>query len=251
MWHLLQPRVVDVVLDYSSAGLGRPLGRALRCDGITLVNSLEAVDSEDDPVQVLVCSGCGQTHCEPGGWVSFRRLGHWVAWIPAFDRMEKSRGAAVEYHPPDYVRNRGVPLLEPGVQAVLKYEVPALFDVAGIREITAHEDEAVRLLQFQAPASALGSFPQDVAISRSRFLATNAGVLEPALTLLDRAVQRGFACRSSLRPMPADGELNPVEFIIDAPGYPTWSPIATTNDRHTAAAALTFWPAPAMRLPDA
>ena len=89
MWSVEVIATVPVELDFSSSGQGRRSATAIEAAGVRLFNAIELVDVESAATQVEVWECCGVSHCSPGGWVAFRRIGDKVVWIPAWDEMAK------------------------------------------------------------------------------------------------------------------------------------------------------------------
>ena len=73
MWKINSLEIKPAILDFSSSEQGKREVSRLLSDGIELINAIELVDWDSEDTQVLICEECGYVHCEPGGWVSFRR----------------------------------------------------------------------------------------------------------------------------------------------------------------------------------
>lgn len=66
--------------DFSSSGQENPEWTRVRCGGAELVNSVEWVEWEVNPVQVLVCDECGYAGCAVGNYVHISLLSNQVLW---------------------------------------------------------------------------------------------------------------------------------------------------------------------------
>src|SRR5262245_3369260 len=66
--------------DFSSSGQSSPMWTRVTCLGNVLCNSLEWVQWEENPVQVVVCDSCGHEGCSSGGYAHLSRLHDWLVW---------------------------------------------------------------------------------------------------------------------------------------------------------------------------
>ena len=110
MWRVEDIEAIPIELDFSSSGQGRRSATAIEAAGIRLINAIELVAVEPTATQVEVCECCGYSHCSPGGWIAFRRIGDHVIWIPAWDEMAKGEWETSEYWPPSFLRSKGAPV---------------------------------------------------------------------------------------------------------------------------------------------
>lgn len=225
MWPVDSFKLRDVVYDMSSSGGTRHPFRALVTDDITLMNMVENVDFGDDPVQVVNCCECGMPGCADGNYLSFRRLGDWVAWIPAYDEMLKGVWERTWLTPPGYVAMRGIPLFSPASYQALRSLVPGLPRPGEVARMTSRE--AVWCLQAEAPLGILGVFPSEPRLDRARVLAVTEGDVEPCCDQLDHFLHTQWRSQDSLVAIPAEHGVGHVEFHLDGPRFPTWQPICT------------------------
>lgn len=112
MWTVTRLTTESRAYSFESSGLGQHADLALLGDGLELVNMVDAANWDEDPVQVVVCDHCGCVQCQPGNWVSVRRLGEWVVMVAT----TKGYGSADpfergEFTPPKWLRTRGAPLV--------------------------------------------------------------------------------------------------------------------------------------------
>ena len=97
--------------DLSSSGRGTPQWTRARCGDAELVNSVEWVEWEVNPVQVLVCEACGYSGCESGNYVHVSLLSNHVLWTaPQVDANDEF--AAWQYAPPAVVWQHGLVALQ-------------------------------------------------------------------------------------------------------------------------------------------
>ncbi|NOX54007.1 MAG: YcxB family protein [Planctomycetes bacterium] len=227
MWLIgdFEIRPVELRIDFGGTCERYPT-EAVYADGTCLVNATGWVDLRDDPAQVIVCPECGETGCARGGWISLRRVGDFIAWIPAFDRLKDRDWKTNTHAPPEYVLSRGVPLFPPQVYCRLRSQVSAFPPIDQIQRISA--GEGLRLLQWEAPLQALGEFPQPVRLNRDVILAVSHGNLEEELTRLQAFIDAHADSEASLVPI-AECGLIPIEFYLDGPRFPEWRPFASVG----------------------
>jgi hypothetical protein len=208
-------------LDFSSAGLGRHPTTAVLADGMEIVNALDLVDLTEEPVQIVVCEDCGTSGCAPGGRVDFRTFHDGLVIMPAFNAMEHDSWARTEYRPPSFMRDRGIPWITGRALATLRDRVPGLADLLRWPGLSLRE--CALILQWEAPAACLGSFPEQPRTqTRALIPAEDADSLEFARAL-DRLLARAIA---TARPAMLV-EAEPVSVYLDLPGTPRWSPMGT------------------------
>ncbi len=66
--------------DFYSSGQASPVWTRVTSGATLITNSLEWVEWEDNPVQVVLCDACGHVHCASGGYVHVSRLGDFILW---------------------------------------------------------------------------------------------------------------------------------------------------------------------------
>lgn len=224
MWHVRELEFRERVLDFTSSGQGCPTVTALYADGVCIANALPLMEFDSDHIQVQICEACGVVHCEPGGWVCLRRLGTLVLWVPCFDRMAKDEHGLTEYAPPRFAL--GLPAFPEGAYQELAARVPGFSAIGGIRGLSSRE--AVRILQAEAPARLLGTFPSEPALVREELLLTHGDQQEEAVTRLKRLLRHAWTNDLVAVPGP---ESVPVEFYLDIRGTPEWRPFGTSGNR--------------------
>ena len=90
MWEAKAITLEPVELDFRSSRQGIRKDRALVADGEPIVNAVGIVELSANPLQTVVCTSCGISACEPGGWVALRSVGEAVVWLPDFEGMAQS-----------------------------------------------------------------------------------------------------------------------------------------------------------------
>jgi hypothetical protein len=210
-------------MDFSSSGLGQPTVTSIIADGSVLINAMALVDAaEPGQVQVHVCEHCGVTHCEPGGWVAFRRLGDQVLWVPCFEAMEAADSDAREYRPPSSWP--GWPIFDPQHYLLVRTLAPELLPLPDAIPPLGSRT-AARLLQFDAPGRVLGRFPDAPRLRRDLVVNSSCGDLSTRVACLEALLADAWS--NDLPVQPADtGEV--VAFYLDLPNTAAWEPLAST-----------------------
>lgn len=210
--------------DYRSAGLGVADTAALVSDlGVVAVNSLRDATWSADGFQVYLCDCCGIEGCEVGGWVTARRFGAAVAWVPAFDLMAGGPWELGNYAPPV----TGTP-----DRAFLFLDDSALTlaaTVAGhpgrdaLPALTAAEGLAIARLA--APESCLATGETERHRRRALALTADPFALDEVLDALETLMSNASG---PLEPPPAG--TSPTKIYLDLAGTPDWTPLGRAPD---------------------
>jgi hypothetical protein len=226
MWLVTSVESRSTELDFRSSGQGRRADAALFAGGNRLVNAAGLIeyDPTSDRVQVEICEDCGFTHCAPGGWVSLRRLDDNVLWLPAFAAMSDG-GPTGEYRPPHYFTQRGVPFLNAATYLEVIRHVPVFPAIADIHPLSVQE--AVLVLQWEAPGRILGTFPEAPQLRNDLIFAVDYGDRQLQVAALTHLLAESWAqnTRAVLRE-----DMQQRSFFLQLPGHPVWSPIAGDDD---------------------
>ena len=224
MWSVEVIEASAVELDFSSSGQGRRAATAVSASGIRLFNAIEHVDVNPIATQVEVCEQCGITHCSSGGWVTFRRLGERVVWVPAWDEMEKGEWEMSEYRPPSFLQTQGAPVFSaPAWHRIraLHHELP---DAQALLQINSRE--AARLCQWSAPGRVLGTFPALPRTRRDLLISVTDGDLGAAAECVDQCLRDHCEELQAMELVPQHISMAPIEFWLDLPGTPSWKSFA-------------------------
>jgi hypothetical protein len=210
-----------IELDFSSSGNGRRVATAVSAAGIRLFNAIELVDVGRSATQVEICEHCGYTHCSPGGWVAFRRIGERVVWIPAWDAMEKGEWEMSEYGPPSLLRSQGAVVFSVFAWDRLRALHTELPDAHALPPINSRE--TARLCQWSAPGRVLGKFPAIPRTRRDVFVAVTNGDLGAQVECVDRCLRDHYVGKQAMELVPQLISVSPIEFWLDLPGTPSWT----------------------------
>ncbi len=150
--------------------------------------------------------------------VTPRVAGEFLVWFPSLERMVDHLLI------PAYVSERGIPVFDTSATATLRRLIPALSKIPPLRS-----RELMWATQWTAPANLLGTFPDAVRARTEGVLAVSHGDLKERLRELTCFIERAIAANApvTLRELSASDER--IEFYLDAPGHPTWSPLAMVD----------------------
>ncbi|HEU4391992.1 MAG TPA: hypothetical protein VFV34_29670 [Blastocatellia bacterium] len=155
-------------------------------EGVVLTNALELVDWNEDPTQFLICEACGSVHCKQGDWVSVRRAGLMLLFLPAFDELYDGPSRSIEYGPPLYIRKRGIAEMKVETYESLRNDSSSFPAFQQIRLLTMKE--AILSFQWEAPLEALGRLPGPCRFREELFLAASEGDLSDQIGAIERFV---------------------------------------------------------------
>ena len=224
MWVIDKLETRPVTLDFSSSGQGLQATFALYADGVLLANALTISDLGSRAVQLLVCESCGIAGCRPGGWVCLRRAGDLVFFMPVFELMAESEHDLAEYAPPGYVAARGAPCLDLQKYDALTGLAPGFPDPDLIEPLVV--GEALRFFQWDSPHKILGRFPDLPRLAEDLLLTAAEGELEPIRNFVNRYANS----LQSLVPAPGVAAAEPIELLLDRPGFPSWTKFSAAGD---------------------
>ena len=191
----------------------------LIADGICIANAASLLDFANgrERLQVQICEDCGVTGCEPGGWITQRRLRSAILWVPAFEAMATDDAAAREYAPPAYAH--GLPIFGSEIYEAIRRQLPEFPPIASVPPLRSRD--AIRLLQWHAPARVLGCFPDPPKLQREAVLASNLGELDHAVKAFEVTLDDAW---ENDRPLREVQNARAVSFYLDLPGTTEWGP---------------------------
>jgi hypothetical protein len=229
MWSVEDIALVPVELDFSSSGQGVRAATAITAGGVRLTNAIELVDVEPAATQVEVCECCGFSRCSPGGWVTFRRIGHSVIWLPAWDEMEKGAWEGSEYRPPSFLATKGAPIFGRATWERLRAlhgGLPTCEEVPGI-----NSREAASLCQWSAPGRVLGEYPSEPRVRRDLVIAVTEGDLSAEIAAVNQSLQDHYVALDPIDVGAKGAAVRPIEFWLDLPGTPGWKRFAHVENQ--------------------
>jgi hypothetical protein len=192
------------------------------CD-VCIANALNLSNFGDERTQVLLCETCGHVGCGSVGWVHLRKVGQDVVWIPPRKLFLQDQNFDWQEFPPPYFASDvfGIPVFREALYDELRVPLPWLPDRTLIQPIRACE--ALALLQGEAPFELLGHASGALQLRRDRVLAVSEGDRDEEMDAVDAFSRDHARCETPLRPVNVDASYKPIEFHLDAPGFPAWS----------------------------
>lgn len=222
MWEIKNPTIQKTKLDFTSSGQGFCEVSQLISNKIVVVNAIDFLEFEDDLVQLLICDHCGNSGCQSGNWVKFRKSGNFVLMIPAFDEMFDSLNQA-EYNPPHYFEKEGTPYFTlQTYEKLLVHNFPPIEKIKRLKM-----SEAVRLFQFCAPMTIFGEPPQiKVNFEKSKnIISASEGEPRNHLRKIEEILRQNYENESTvnLRSITHNDEI--VYLFIDDYEFVDWQPL--------------------------
>lgn len=205
----------------SATGQGPLTTRSLVADGYVLVPYPVLVDCSSNPMQLNVCTHCGQPGCSAGDWVALRSLGDAIVLMPRFD-VEMDPDDVHRYDPPEPIQKRGAAIVRGEALDAMRRHLLTLPPPADLPSLEARE--AVLCLQFEAPLGLLGRWPSSVVIDRRAVLACSEDDTSALLDQADALLQGLIGRNDPLVVQRPPG--TPVALYLDGPKTPTWTPFA-------------------------
>lgn len=209
-----------VEMDFRSSEQGMYSTSAIWFGEVCLANSIDLVQFDEDPTQVIVCDKCGITGCAAGGWVQQRRIGGDVIWIPCVP--EKNAWLCETAGPPAYMTAKPgiVPLFRPALYDDLRRRTSTLPDRNEIPPIRV--GEMLRLVQAVASVEVLGRFGETPALRRELILAVRDRDVIEELDLVAGFIDRNLSENAAMVPVAPGEGFQVIEFYLDAPQFPAW-----------------------------
>lgn len=138
---------------------------------VQLTDSVNLCDWSEEELHLFRCQYCGGDD-RSGGWVSLRRSGPFLLWLPCFELIERFPLLPGEYWPPEYLESRGIPIMD---RDVLCAALTEPFNPAQVAPLTTRD--VVRCAQLESKG-ALGSLAEPIGLRRE--LITGVGVGDEA-----------------------------------------------------------------------
>ena len=219
MWEIKNPELRPSKLDFGSSGQDKRTVSQLFVDGIQLINALELVEWDEEHSQFLICEGCGMPGCKSQDWVSVRRSDSLVLLLPSSEHVWREKRDYMEYCPPAYVKQRGIPYLNSGIYESLRSRHSSFPAIDQLQPLTLKE--ATVLFQWTAPDRILGE-PPDVNFRHELFVGSSEGNhAELIKTLEDLAQKQYESDASAVLRLRSDNE-RVISFYLDAAAFAEW-----------------------------
>jgi hypothetical protein len=219
MWEIENPEIRPSKLDFGSSGQPKRTVSQLFVDEIQLINALELVDWDAEHSQFLICEGCGITGCKSQDWVSVRRSDSLVLLLPSSEHVWREKKDYMEYCPPAYLKERGVPYLDSATYETLRSRhssFPALDKLQPLKL-----KEATALFQWTAPDLILGE-PPEVNIRPDVFVGSSEGDHSEHIKTLEDLIKKQYESESSALLRSRSDNERVISFYLDAAAFTEW-----------------------------
>jgi len=193
-------------------------------NGIRLIDAIEYMELSEDSGSVINCEDAELPYfIRRAGEVIIRRLGSMIVLLPDFDNLRIEFPDEIDGRiPPDYLTEVGAPLFTERAWHQLRTLSTAVLESTAYPMVSA--TESVRLLQWNSPAHILGQCPDPPVLNRDLILAVTKGDVEAEVDAVQDAISRWFDSNQPVEVVDYLDEANPIEFHLDLPKYPSWSP---------------------------
>lgn len=225
MWTVFNFSTYKRQFDFSSSEQGKLTYTALKADDEILINMIELFESDDNSTfQFIICENCGVTHCEPGNWLSIRKSGDFVLFIPAFNKILEA-DELNEYKPPNFFNTKGALILMSNQFQDLKHKVPAFANIRNLKTLSGFE--AVSLYKWEAPHKMFGEYPNFKSLKADHILWTSELDGESISTIISDKLKT-IATVNKAHLVPLDNLDEPVSIFLEGFTTVEWKAICKT-----------------------
>jgi hypothetical protein len=205
-------------------------GTELWADDVLISQAIEHVAWDKDPIHLAACTNCLKGDCSDGAWLSIRRAGNYVLFLPSFWPWLEDDSYDQGYDDPPAFLQKGARLLDRSRYLDLRSLVPALPALADLQPLAGWQ--TVRLLRFEAPLEVLGEASAPVRFERDLLSGTDfRSGDDVAVNRLDQMLE---AWMNSYVPIALKRPRwwhNPVTFYLaQGPCSAEWQPLATCSE---------------------
>ena len=212
-------------LDFSNSGQSTVSVTTVQFDETQFFNAIELLDYDDGGFQTQICSCCGVEGCSSGSWVSMRCTDNHIIFAPAIEAMREGKWESEEYSPPYFLRKYGAPALTKSQYKELtemQPQLPSLGDIPTVKM-----EDWLAILQLEAPGYILGNITGEIKLDTERIIAVTDGNLENEISTFKNLIHLSIAQEKERVRTSFDRK---VEFILDLPNFPFWSPFGYTGE---------------------
>ncbi len=218
------------VFDRSDAEMHSIEATGIFCQGIEIINAVELIECyEENVFQAKICDVCTFQDCKSGDYLTIRRAGEYITFIPAFEIMEtKNDWERGIYKPPYYIRSKGCPILTLKDYDNFRKSVPFLPYLENIPSLKMKE--AVRILQQECRWGILGSFPDMPALKRLDIIFFDDSSTRELLETFIESLQDKLENISTVQLTRKKVGFDIPTYIIDVKSFPEWMPVAIKDN---------------------
>lgn len=219
MWQIKNPEIISSNLDFGLSGRNKFPVFQLFVEGIKLINALELVEWNEEHSQFLICEGCGYAGCKSGDWVSVRRSDSLVLFLPSSEHIWREEKDYMEYVPPAYLRQRGIPYLDSATYETLRSQHSSFPALDKLQPLNAKE--AAVLFQSTAPDRIVGE-PPEVSIQADLIVGSSEGDQSEPLKILKELLKKHYENESPAVLRSKSDNEQVISFYLDATAFTEW-----------------------------
>lgn len=219
MWQIKDPEITRSSLDFGLSGRDKFPVFQLFVEDIKLINALELVQWNEEHSQFLICEGCGYAGCKSGDWVSVRRSDSLVLFLPSSEHVWREQKDYMEYCPPAYLKQRGIPYLDSATYQTLRSQHSSFPALDKLQPLNARE--AAVLFQWTAPDRILGE-PPEVNIQADLIVGSSEGDQTEPLKILEDVLKKQYENESSALLRSRSDNEQVISFYLDAAAFSEW-----------------------------
>lgn len=188
---------------------------------VVLTDAIELCDWAAESVHLEHCACCGGDDVS-GSWITMRRAGDRILWLPDFRAMtrEPVDFSLDEYRPPPYLEARGVAIF---AEAELRRVLPELPEPDALRPLT-RRDVALALQLESEPL--LRRFPDAPRTERGWMIATSEPSLDETLDAFDALLSSWLEDETTPVELAPVDDADAVWIYADEPPGHDWRPLA-------------------------
>jgi len=228
MWIPKEFKTKPKKMDFSSLGQSTVDVTALYADGENLMNAIELMEFDCDPIQFQICDHCGYPGCSSGDWLSIRKIGESVIILPAFTVMDDGEWESSEYDPPYFTRIIGSILLKNGKYEEFRNLVKGIPALSEVKKISSYEIS--RLLQWEAPFRMFGDYPNPITIKSDLLCTTSLQSDEMAVDALVSLMNHFQSSKLDIDLIPISVEDEKISFFLEGTDFIEWVPMVKRNN---------------------
>ena len=201
-------------------------GTELWADDVQISAAVEQVFWDQDSIHLAACTDCLKGDGSDGAWLSVRRAGSHVLFLPSFWSWLEYGGYEQGYDDPPAFLQKGAMLLDRSLYLDLRSLIPGLPALADLQPLAGWE--AIRLLRFEAPVEVLGKESEPVQLRRALVLRTDWwGTDDTAVQNLEHLLESWVNSYDPVAIKHISWHQVPVPFYLsDGPRTVEWQPLS-------------------------
>jgi len=231
MWRISSPTIKSATLDFTSSGQGRVNVHQLWANDVELMNAQELVELDEEPYQYIVCEECGITHCQPGGWIQYRKTDSIIFLMPAYSSIkDEYDDMGEEYFPPYYIKDKGIGYIDIENYKTQFYEIGKFPNLLSVPKISSWE--ALKIYQSEAPIRMLGEIYEEPNLRENVVIASSSGNYIELIDVLNELLTNNLLEKRNIEVLPVSSDCNIVTLYLDVPEFSEWRALVEKNGKY-------------------